>query len=239
VPPDAIDAVDWSSIPNPTSEPWDEPEGVARALRLLAGSTAANETGDAASLLAGRGFVCGHAGMVFPAAYAAAPVLLDLVENGRRPRIKEAALGLLADALGCLPPAGHGRVDTPYGTGVPLCCAIARLVRGRRSVLLGHRKYGRRLVADAELHWWMSVEEAEVHFDGTVTALVALEGAPFKTPVDAEVYGPLAMGPASVVRIDALTVDASGAACVRLARAPSEILVGAALCPAECGLREH
>lgn len=76
-------------------------------------SATANETGDAQSLLAGGGFVCCHAGMVFPAAYAATPILLNLVEHGRRPRIKDEALGLLYDALCSLPTAGHNRVDTP------------------------------------------------------------------------------------------------------------------------------
>ncbi|WNM33675.1 hypothetical protein RKE30_26445 [Streptomyces sp. Li-HN-5-11] len=106
-------------------------------------STTANETGDAASLLADGGFVCDHAAMVFPAAYTATPILLDLVEHGRRPRIKEAALGLLSNALDYFPTAGHNRVDTPYGANVPLCCAIARHIRGRRSALLAHGVHGR------------------------------------------------------------------------------------------------
>ncbi|MGW0770232.1 hypothetical protein [Streptomyces sp. NPDC002676] len=53
---DAINAVNWSAIPNPTRDQWDDPEGVAHALRLLTVSTTANETGDAAASLAGRGF---------------------------------------------------------------------------------------------------------------------------------------------------------------------------------------
>ncbi|MFE6553775.1 hypothetical protein ACFVHS_36030 [Streptomyces sp. NPDC057746] len=108
---DAVDAVNWSAIPNPTAHPSDDPERVADALRRLAVSTTANETGDAASLLAGGGFVCSHAGMVFPAAYAGTPVLLDLVEHGRRSRIKAAALGLLFDALCSLPHTpGNSRI---------------------------------------------------------------------------------------------------------------------------------
>ncbi|GAA3149584.1 hypothetical protein [Streptomyces echinatus] len=236
---DAIDAVNWSAIPNPTRNQWDDPEGVAHALRLLTVSTTANETGDAAAGLAGRGFVCGHAAMVFPAAYAATPILLDLVEHGRRPRIKEAALGLLADALGYFPIAGYNRVDTSYGTDVPLCCAIARHIRGRRSALLAHGKYGRQILAEAELHWWMTIEETELHSGGTLTALATLEGTPFGAPVEAELHSPLPERPATAVWIDALTADASGAACIRLGQTPSEPLPSSTLCPAECGRREH
>ncbi|MER5917326.1 hypothetical protein ABT124_45125 [Streptomyces sp. NPDC001982] len=154
---DAIDAVNWSAIPNPTRDQWDDPERVAHALRLLTVSTTANETGDAAALLAGGGFICGHAAMVFPAAYAATPILLDLVRHGQRPRIKDAALGLLSDALGYFPTAGHNRVDTPYGTDVPLCCALARHIRSRHSVLLAHGRSGKRFVAEAELHWRLTI----------------------------------------------------------------------------------
>lgn len=142
----AIDAVNWSEIPRPTRHACDEPERVGQALRQLALSTTANRTGDAAALLAGGGFVCAHAGMVFPAACAAAPILLDLVEHGPRPRVKSAALGLLSEALDCLPAAGHNRVDTPYGTDVPLCCAVARHIRSRREALLAHGRGGGRLL---------------------------------------------------------------------------------------------
>ncbi len=236
---DAINAVKWSAIPNPTRNQWDDPESVAHALRLLTVSTTAHETGDAAASLAGCGFVCSHAAMVFPAAYAATPVLLDLVEHGRRPRIQDAALGLLADALGYFPIAGYNRVDTSYGTDVPLCCAIAREIRGRRSALLARGNHGKRILAEAELHWWMTIEETEPHSGGTLTALATLEGTPFETPVEAEMHSPLSEQPATAVWINALTAEASGAACIQLGQAPSEPLPRSALCPAECGRREH
>lgn len=63
----------------------------------------------------------------------ASPILLDLVGNGRGPRIKDAALRLLSEALDCSPAAGHNRVDTPYGTDVPLCCATDTCVHDRRT----------------------------------------------------------------------------------------------------------
>jgi hypothetical protein len=236
---DAIDAVDWSAIPNPTGHRCDDPERVAHALRLLTVSTTANETGDAAAILAGSGFVCGHAAMVFPAAYAATPILLDLVEHGRRPRIKNAAVGLLADALDCFPTAGHNRVDTPYSTAVPLCCAMARHIRGRRAVLLAHGSYGRRLLAEAELHWRLTVEETERQADGGQIAMAVLEGTAFETPVEAELHTAPFEPPARTVWIDALMADASGAACVQLRNAPPEAAPGAVLYPAECGRREH
>ncbi|MET9889149.1 hypothetical protein ABZZ47_02850 [Streptomyces sp. NPDC006465] len=236
---DVINAVNWSAIPNPTRDQWDDPEGVADALRLLTVSTTANETGDAAARLAGSGFVCGHAAMVFPAAYAATPILLDLVEHGRRPRIRDAAVGLLSDALGCYPAAGYNRVATPHGADVPLCCAIARHIRSHGDVLLAHGLSGKRLLAEAGLHWRLTIEETEHQPDGSLTAIAFLEGMPFGTPAEAEVHAPSLVRSARAVCVDALTADASGAACVQLRQAPAEAVPGCTLYPAECGLREH
>ncbi|WP_406840932.1 hypothetical protein ACICHK_40250 [Streptomyces sp. AHU1] len=153
---------------------------------------------------------------------------------------QEAALGLLANALGYFPTAGHTRVDTPYGTDIPLCRAVARLVRGRRSALLVHGKVGKRLLAEAELHWQMTIEETELQPDGTLIALAALEGTPFATPAEAELHSPRSERPAATaVWIDALTTDVSGAACFHLGQALSDVLRGSVLYPAECGRREH
>ena len=140
--------------------------------------------------------MCGHAAMVFPAAYGATPILLELVEHGQRPRIKDAALGLLSDALTCFPPAGHNRVNTPYDTDVPLCCAIARHIRSRQRALLAYGRRSKTLLAEAELHWRLTIEETEPQADGTLTALAVLEGAPFHTPTEAELHTPLFMQPA-------------------------------------------
>ena len=197
-----------------------------------------------ASLFAGGGFVNEHAGMVFPAAYAATPILLDLVEYGRRPRIKAAALGLVFDALCFLPLAGLNRVDTAYGSNVPLCCAMARHIRTRRpAALLAHRRYGRQLLEEAALHWRLTIEETEeteLQPDGGLTAIADLEGAPFPTPVEAELSVPPFTQRALTVRIDTLTADPSGAACIQLTPAPAAFVVpGAPLHSAECGLREH
>ncbi|MFE6825949.1 hypothetical protein [Streptomyces sp. NPDC057690] len=236
----AIDAVNWSEIPRPTSHACDEPERVGQALRQLALSTTANRTGDAAALLAGGGFVHGHSGMVFPAAYEAAPILLDLVEHGPRPQGKSAALGLLSEALGCLPATGHNRVDTPYGTDVPLCCAIARHIRGRREALVAHGRGGVRLLTEADRHWRLTIDEAEPQADGTLIALAVLEGSLQGTPVAAEVHPSPSTRPASTSLIESLTADATGAACVRLGAAPpAGVPAGSVLHPAECGLRGH
>ncbi|TDB76905.1 hypothetical protein E1264_37890 [Actinomadura sp. KC216] len=233
---DAIDAVDWSAIPNPTGHEWDDPEYVAHALRLLTISTTAHQTGDATAHLAGRGFINGHAGTLFPAAYAATPILLELVEHGQRPRIKDAALGLLFDALNFDPFAGHDRVNTPYDTDVPLCCAIARQIRSRQRALLAYGNEGKWLLADAGLHWRLTIEETEPQSDGILSALAVLEGAPFHTPTEAELHTPLFPQPASTVRIDTLTADASGAAFIQLSQTPSVTMsTGSALYPAECG----
>ncbi|MFF1448635.1 hypothetical protein ACFVYF_10835 [Streptomyces sp. NPDC058274] len=237
-----IEAVNWSAIPNPTSHVCDDPERVAHALRLLTASTTANQTGDAASLLAGGGFICRHAAMVFPAAYAATPILLDLVEHGQRPRIKDAALGLLSDALGCFPSAGFNRVDTRYGSDVPLCCAMARHIRGRHGTLLAHGRNGKSLLADAALHWRLTIEETEPRAgaDGTLTAIAVLEGAPFETPVEAEVHTLPFVGPGPTVRIDDFTSDAAGTACIQLRQPPpGSLTTGSTLYPADCGRSEH
>lgn len=237
---DAIDAVDWSAIPAPTWHVCDEPEGVARALRLLAVSTTYNETADAAALLANGGFICSHADMVFPAAYAATPILLDLVEHGQRPRIKDAAVELLSEALGCYPTAGNNRVSTPYGTDVPLCCAIARHIRSRRLAVLAHGRSGKSLLAEADLHWRLTIEETEPQSDGTLTALAVLEGLPFSAPVAAELHTLPFRRPAPTVCIDSLAADATGAACVQLRWTSLQpVPEGSTLYPADCGLREH
>ncbi|MCI3275005.1 hypothetical protein [Streptomyces cylindrosporus] len=237
---DAIDAVNWSAIPNPTWHQYDDPEHVAHALRLLTLSTTANETGDAASLLAGGGFICSHAAMVFPAAYAATPILLDLVEHGRLPRIRNAAVGLLSDALGCYPTAGHNRVDTPYGTGIPLCCAMARHIRHRRSVLLAHGPSGKELLADAALHWRLAIEETERRSGTELIALAVLEGSPFSTPAEAETHTSPSTLAAATVRIEDLTADPTGAVAVHLSGTSLDaISAGSTLYPAECGRREH
>ncbi|MFG2951234.1 hypothetical protein [Streptomyces adustus] len=236
---DAVDAVNWSAIPNPTAHPSDDPERVAHALRRLTVSTTANETGDAASLLADSGFICSHAGMVFPAAYAATPILLDLVEHGRRTRIKDAALGLLCDALFSLPPAGHNRVDTPHGISSPLCCAIARLIRGRHNALRAHGRFGRQVLTEAELHWQLTIEETELQPDGALTAIAVLEGTPLPPPTQAELHVPPFDQPYATVSIEDLTVDSSGAACIQIERTPTKIIPGSTLYAAECGFREH
>ena len=241
---DAIDSVDWSAIPVPLPDFRDDPLRAARALRSLALSTTLNETGDAASVLAST-LICDHAGLVYPAAHPATPILLDLVEHGARPRIRAAALGLLDDALHCLPSAGHQRVSTSYGDDVPICCAIARHIRGRRAALVAHGRWGARLVADADLHWRLTVEDAEPpQPDGASVLLGVLEGAPFPTPVDAEMEDraqpdtPAAA--VTTVRIESLVAEASGAAYVRISGASERaVRTGSVLRPAECGLREH
>ncbi|WP_146067849.1 hypothetical protein [Streptomyces sp. Ru72] len=164
--------------------------------------------------------------------------MLDLVEHGQRPRIKDAALGLLSNALDHFPTAGHNRVGTPYGANVPLCCAIARHIRGRRSALLTHGVHGKQLMAKAELHWRLTIEEAELQDDSSLIAIAVLEGAPFQTPVEAELRTP-PLEPAQNVRINALTTDTSRRACIELGQAPSEPVPGSALYPSECGRREH
>ncbi|MEV6105358.1 hypothetical protein AB0M28_11685 [Streptomyces sp. NPDC051940] len=234
----AVDAVDWSAIPALPNDPCSRPELVAENLKKLAAGTSYNQITDAAGGLA-EGVISAHSGMVFPAAYTAAPFLLELVEHGQRPRIRDAALELVADSLFMVPPAGYGRVDTTRGRDVPLCCAIASVVRERREVVMGHnRRYGKDLMAEADAHWRLTVEEIGVRPDG-ISAWAMLEGAPFSTPVQAELHSSAALGH-PVIHVDELLADASGEAYAEFGRVPSGTIPGdAVLYRAECGVREH
>ncbi|MEU3461892.1 hypothetical protein ABZ721_18370 [Streptomyces sp. NPDC006733] len=87
---DAVDAVDWSALPALPDDPYSRPERIAENLKKLAAGTTYHQITAAASGLA-NGVIHDHSGMVFPAAYTATPFLLDLVEHGQRPRIKDAA----------------------------------------------------------------------------------------------------------------------------------------------------
>ncbi|MEV6012528.1 hypothetical protein AB0M29_37760 [Streptomyces sp. NPDC051976] len=236
---DAIDAVDWSAIPNPTGHRHDDPERVGQALRLLAVSTTANETGDAAATLAGSGFVRGHAAMVFPAAYAAAPILLDLVEDGHRLGIKGAAIGLLSQALSCYPAAGHCRVDTPSGASVPICCAIAGRIRAGSSALLAFGVHGKQLLAEADLHWRLTINEIEQRPGSNLIAVATLEGAPVQTPVEAEAHTPPFGQPGPNLWINTLVAEASGSAYIELRNPSPQLTPGSTLYPADCARREH
>ncbi|MGW4233077.1 hypothetical protein ACWEF9_28010 [Streptomyces sp. NPDC004980] len=192
---DAADTVDWHAVPGPPDRY--EPDRVAAGLRTLAAATNQVQAARAGSLLGCGGIVHDHSGEVFPAAAAAAPLLLDIARHGHV-AARDAALGLLDEALSFVPHPAYARAATSHGETVRICCAVAGHVRSRADFLAGLGRTGKLLLADAAAHWRFDVEEpvadgdgtaafgrlagrlpagaqaAELHRDGSVTALGAV-----------------------------------------------------------------
>ncbi|MFH9087882.1 hypothetical protein [Streptomyces sp. NPDC017673] len=233
---DAIDAVDWSAVPGPPD--WYEPTRAARGLRALAGAANLVEAAEAGSLLGGGGIVHGHSAAVFPAAAVAAPLLLEMAEQGH-PAARSTALGLIDEALSSYPHAGYSRVTTPHGTAVPICCAIADHLRARAALLTGLGKRTRALLADAAEHWRFEVRECVAEGDDTA-AFGTLAGR-FPAGVHAvelHLGGEIAV--LDEVTLEYPPADGSSEACLRVReRPPGELPPGAVLFPAVCGERVH
>lgn len=235
---DAIDAVDWSAVPAPPN-PRYRPEVIVGSLKELATATTLDQAADAASRLAGGGIVHDHSGMVFPSASWAAPLLLDIVEQGH-PHARAAAVGLLDDALCLHPPAGYNRVVTEHGMHVPICCAVARSVRSRRDILLAQGHPGKRVLAEARLHWRFDIEETLPVSEGVVAAFGVLEGVLPSPPVEGELHSGPSRFRAPAVETEYPPADDTGQACLLLRGVPTEKAVpGSALHPTACGEREH
>lgn len=230
---DVIEAVDWSAVPGPPD--WYEPDRVATGLRALAGATNRVQAAEAGSLLGCGGIVHDHGGAVFPAAAAAAPLLLDIAQQGH-PVAREAALGLLDEALSFRPRAGYERVRTPYGRSVRICCAIAHHLRARAAFLAGQGRAGKFLLADAAAHWRFDIQECVADGDGTAAlGLLAgyLQGG---VPHAAELHVDGSTAPLGEVALVYPPVDGSLEACLRIiGRRPRELAAGAMLLPAHCG----
>ncbi|MGW0548112.1 hypothetical protein [Streptomyces altiplanensis] len=229
---DAIDAVDWGAIPGHPD--WYEPDRVASGLRALADAANLIQVAEAGSLLDGGGIIHGHSGAVFPAAAVAAPLLLDIAQQGH-PAARDAVLSLLDEALSFIPHAGYTRLATPYGKAVPLCCAIADHLRSRADFLAGLGRMGKLLLADAAEHWRFTIRECVT--DGDDTAAFGILGGHFPGGVHAaelHVAG-------SITALDEVALEYSPAkgsleACLRvIGRHPHELPPGATLLPAECG----
>ncbi|MFF3510392.1 hypothetical protein [Streptomyces sp. NPDC002573] len=133
------------------------------------------EAAEAGSLLGGGGIVHSHSAAVFPAAAVATPLLLDIAQQGH-PAARDTALGLVDEALSSYPHAEYTRVTTPYGTAVPICCAIADHLRAHTVLLAGLGKRGRALLADAAEHWRFEIRECVADGDDTA-AFGALAGS--------------------------------------------------------------
>ncbi|MER6679992.1 hypothetical protein [Streptomyces olivaceoviridis] len=233
---DAIDAVDWGAVPGHPD--WYEPARAARGLRALADAATLVEAAEASSLLGGGGIVHGHSAAVFPAAAVATPLLLDIAQQGH-PAARDAALGLVDEALSSYPHVEYTRVTTSYGTAVPICCAIAHELRARTAFLAGLGKRGRALLADAAEHWRFEIRECVAEGNATA-AFGALVGC-FPGGVHAaEVHVGGEIAVLDEVVLEYPPVDGSGEACLRVTgRRPAELPPGAVLFPAECGERVH
>lgn len=131
---------------------------MASELRALADATNLIQVAEASSLLDGGGIVHDHSGPVFPAAAVAAPLLLDIAQQGH-PAVQAAVVRLLDEALSFIPQPGYRRLMTPDGMAVPICCAIANHLRSRADFLAGLAREGRLLLADAAEHWRFTIRE--------------------------------------------------------------------------------
>ncbi|MFG3206706.1 hypothetical protein [Streptomyces sp. NPDC048192] len=233
---DAIDGVNWGGVPGPPG--WYEPARAARGLRALADASNLVQAAEAGSVLGGGGIVHGHSAAVFPAAAVAAPLLLGIAEQGH-PAARDTALGLLDEALSSYPHAGYTRVATPYGTAVPICCAIAQHLRTRTALLGGSGKRGRELLADAAEHWRFEIRECVD--DGNDTAVFGALAGRFPDGVQAaELHLAGDFTVLDGVALEYPPAEGSREACLRvMGRHAGELPPGATLLPAECGERVH
>ncbi|MGW2705459.1 hypothetical protein [Streptomyces sp. NPDC001340] len=231
-----IDAVNWASIPGHPD--WYEPDRAARGLRALAEAANLVQAAKAGSRLGGGGIVHGHSAAVFPAAVVAAPLLLDIAQQGH-PAAKDTALGLLDEALSCYPHAGYTRVVAPDGTAVPICCAIAHHLRARADFLVGLGKRGKSLLADAAAHWRFEIRECVADSSDTA-AFGTLVGCLPDGVHAAEMHLEGVITVLSELTLEYPPAEGSLEACLRvIARHPGELPPGALLFPAECGDRVH
>lgn len=229
---DAIDAVDWSAVPGHPD--WYEPERVATGLRSLAGATNLIQAAEAGSLLGCGGIVHDHSGAVFPAAAVAAPLLLDIAQQGH-PAARGAALGLLDEALSFSPQAGYTRVVTPDGQSVPICCAIAHHLRSRAEFLGRQDREGKVLLADAAEHWRFEIRECVADGDDTAAFGVLAGRLPGGVVHAAELHVAGSITAVDEVALEYPPAEGSLEACLRvIGRRPHELPPGATLFPAEC-----
>ncbi|MFD7971379.1 hypothetical protein [Streptomyces clavifer] len=229
---DATGAVRWDAVPGHPE--WYEPDRVAEGLRVLAAATNRVQAARAGSLLGCGGIVHDHGGAVFPAAAAAAPLLLDIAQHGHA-AARDTVLGLLDEALSFVPQPGYTRVATPHGEAVRICCAVAHHVRSRSGFLAGLGRTGKLLLADAAAHWRFDVQECVADGDDTI-AFGWLSGhLPGGTHV-AELHGDGTVSELRAVTLAYPTGWDGRENCLRVVgRSPRELPPGVRLFPARCG----
>ncbi|GAA1961598.1 hypothetical protein [Catenulispora subtropica] len=170
---EAIESTDWFAIPGYPK--FYEPGVIAPALRALSRSTSAAQAAGAASALSAAGLTHDHSAMVHPAAVAAAPILLDIIEHAN-PAARSAAIRLLHEGMDYAPLYGFNTVDTGDGFQFPLCCAIARSIRARRPPLTDIGRLGKDLLAVADSHWRLNITEAVVLEESATLVVGTSEG---------------------------------------------------------------
>ncbi|GAB2504685.1 hypothetical protein [Nocardiopsis aegyptia] len=158
---DAIEAIDWCSVPGPTD--YYRPEAALEGLHDLARARGRTEAASAASHLAAGGIMHDHSGTVVPAAVPAAPLLLQIAQK-RTSAAQAAALELVEDALNLHSWPGFARTRGQ----VRLCCAIADHVHARAPFLAGLGGPSRSLLATAREHWRADIEETCVEGSDTL-----------------------------------------------------------------------
>ena len=224
-----MSAVDWHAVPGYPR--FYRPEVIESALRDLAAAISLVAAARAATPLGGGGLVHGHSGAVMPAAALAAPVLVDVVVNGHV-EAKKAAWGLLDESLRYDPIDGFTRVGVPFGSEVPICCAVAHHIHAARDAFAADR-LGRDLLAEAAAHWLFEVGEA-VDDGADTLAVGTLRGTIPDGRHDAECHTP-----AGHVVLGPVCLEYPGAeACLRLLGV-REVPPRAVLLSAECGRRVH
>ncbi|MFC9326066.1 hypothetical protein [Kitasatospora sp. NPDC057015] len=227
---DPIAAVAWATFPRPRHpRPQDD---VAADLRALATATTLNQAADATTLLLDGALIDDLAGELLPAAVAAGPILLDIVEHAH-PRARSGALDLLHRMLVIPPTPEFPRVDTPRGPNPRLCCAVADQIRDRRAMLREHGAPARRVLAAADTHWRFEIRETAVDARG-VTVLGLLAGRLPVHPSGAESHRGSTVLP--VPAVEAEYAGERGEALLLLrATDAGAVPPGTVLRPADCG----
>ncbi|GAA2819996.1 hypothetical protein [Streptomyces showdoensis] len=233
---ESIAAIDWSSFPRP----WrpHPPRDVAAQLQALAEAATLNQAAGAMTALLDSALIDDLEREVQPAAVAAAPVLLDIIERGH-PRARSAAIDLLWEILGLPPASEFSRVDATQTAGFRLCCAIADHIRDRQSMLRGHGPSGQELLRATDRHWWFTVEEVVAADGKDVTVFGTLTGRLPKRSCEAELHSGRTIVAVPAAEAEYGGADEDGAAFLRLSgTARSAVAPGAVLRPTDCAANQ-
>ncbi|MFB7449905.1 hypothetical protein [Streptomyces sp. NPDC056194] len=233
---ESIAAIDWSSFPRP----WrpHPPRDVAEQLQALAEAATLNQAADAMTALLDSALIDDLENEVLPAAAAATPILLDIIERGH-PRARSAAIDLLWEMLDLPPASEFSRVDATQTSGFRLCCAIADHIRDRRGMLRVHGQSGQELLTATDRHWRFTVQEVVAADGNDVMVFGTLTGQLPKRSCEAELHSGRTIVAVPGVEAEYGGADEDGAAFLRLPRtARSAVAPGAVLRPTDCAANQ-